>query len=337
MKKIFCLLAVLAFAGCTSHRAERVERAFYFWKSDSQISRAEDSLIQAAHVGKLYVKFFEVEPDSILGNQPTAKLQLYYHNDSINIVPTVFIRNEVFRNADRKSLDVLADNVNFLLHKYARQGRFNGDSITEYQMDCDWTKSTRDNYFYFLKTLKQISKKKLSCTLRLYPFKYKKEMGVPPVDRVMLMCYSLNNPLDDQSLNSILDTRVLDSYLGGEYPLPLDIALPTYSWMLVYQNDRFARLLRAEPSDFNQTLKPLRPMWFEATQDIVVDGFYVRRGDRIKYEMVSGKQLADAVARIKKRVRLDDQITVAFFHLDQTQFKLYKSEEINHLYTLFTE
>ncbi|CAM3485794.1 Lipoprotein [Flavobacterium longum] len=337
MTRFLGFVALLLLLGCTSHRAERVERAFYFWKSDSQISRAEDSLIQAAHVGKLYVKFFEVEPDSILGNRPTAKLQLYYHNDSLKIVPTVFIRNEVFRNATKKSLDALAGNVNFLLHKYARQGRFSGDSITEYQMDCDWTKSTKDNYFYFLEALKKVSGKQISCTLRLYPYKYQKEMGVPPVDRVMLMCYSLNNPLDDKSTNSILDMRELDSYLGSEYPLPLDIALPTYSWMLVYQNDRFAKLLRAEPSDFNQTLKPLRPMWFEATQDIVVDGFYVRRGDRIKYEMVSGKQLADAVARIKKRVRLDDQITVAFFHLDQTQLKLYKSEEINHLYTLFTD
>lgn len=337
MKRFFGLLAILTLAACTSNRAERVERAFYFWKSASQISSAEDSLIQAAHVGKLYVKFFEVEPDSILGNRPTAKLQLYYPKDSINIVPTVFIRNDVFRNTSQKSLDVLADNVNFLLHKYARQGHFNGDSIAEFQMDCDWTKSTKDNYFYFLKALKKVSGKQISCTLRLYPYKYQKEMGVPPVDRVMLMCYSLNNPLDDKSANSILDMRELDSYLGGEYPLPLDIALPTYSWMLVYQNGRFARLLRADPSDFNQTLKPLRPMWFEATQDIVVDGFYVRRGDRIKYEMVSGKQLANAVARIKKRVPLDDQITVAFFHLDQTQLKLYKSEEINHLYTLFTE
>lgn len=337
MTRFLGLVALLLLLGCTSHRAERVERAFYFWKGASQISRGEDSLLKAAHVGKLYVKFFEVEPDSILGNRPTAKLQLYYHRDSIQIVPTVFIRNEVFRNATKTSLDALADNVNFLLRKYAKQGRFNSDSITEYQIDCDWTKSTKANYFHFLKALKKVSGKQISCTLRLYPYKYQKQMGVPPVDRAMLMCYSLNNPLDDKSANSILDERALDSYLGGEYPLPLDIALPTYSWMLVYQNDRFARLLRAQPSDFNQTLKPLRPMWFEATQDIVVDGFYVRRGDRIKYEMVSGKQLANAVARIKKRVPLDDQITVAFFHLDQTQLKLYKSEEINHLYTLFTE
>ena len=337
MKKILGLLAVLTLTACTSHRAERVERAFYFWKGASQISPAEDSLVRAAHVGKLYVKFFEVEPDSMLGNRPTAKLQLYYHRDSIQIVPTVFIRNEVFRGASPKTLDALAGNVDFLLKKYAGQGRFKSTAINEYQMDCDWTKSTRDNYFYFLKALKRISNKQLSCTLRLYPYKYQQEMGVPPVDRAMLMCYSLTNPLDDKSANSILDERVLDSYLGSDYPLPLDIALPTYSWMLVYQNDRFARLLRATPSDFNQTLKPLRPMWYEATQDRVVDGFYVRRGDRIKYEMASAKKLNDVVLLLKKRVALDDQMTVAFFHLDQTQLKLYKSEEINHLYTLFTE
>ena len=337
MKRFLCLFAVIALFSCTRHKAEKVERAFYYWKGNQNLQKGEQSIIKQAGITKLYVKFFEVEPDSTFGAIPAEKVNLYFRNDSVHIIPTVYLRNEVFRKATKDELYKLADNVDFLIRRY-HGFRFSNDSLTEYQMDCDWTKSTKDNYFYFLESLKKISKKEISCTLRLYPYKYSDVMGVPPVDRATLMCYNMINPLENKNANSIFDERELKSYLGRDkYPLPLDIALPTYSWMLVYQNDRFAKVLRATPSHFGNTLKSIRPMWYEATMDVVVDGFFVRKGDRIKYEFVTGQKLKNAIDIIKMRVPLDSDITVAFFHLDEEQLKPYKNEEIDHLYTRFTE
>ncbi|MEM0544143.1 hypothetical protein WFZ85_16275, partial [Flavobacterium sp. j3] len=95
---------------------------------------------------------------------------------------------------------------------------------------------------YFLKKLKEISKKEISCTLRLYPYKYPDKMGVPPVDKVMIMCYNLINPLENENKNSILDLAELESYLISvpKYHKHIVIAFPIYSWMQVYLNKRFS-------------------------------------------------------------------------------------------------
>lgn len=108
----------------------------------------------------------------------------------------------------------------------------------EIQIDCDWTLKTKVNYFAFLNALKKISHKTISCTLRLYPFKYPEIMGTPPVDKATLMCYNLTKPLESENKNSILDNNELRSYLKNteKYPIHLDIALPLFSMM--YQNGR---------------------------------------------------------------------------------------------------
>ena len=65
--------------------------------------------------------------------------------DSVTIVPTIFIKNEIFKFNDEKSLDLLADNIVFLTEKYIQEAPIrNSDEI---QIDCDWTKSTKEKYF----------------------------------------------------------------------------------------------------------------------------------------------------------------------------------------------
>jgi hypothetical protein len=341
MKKLLLLLLFFpVLFGCKNNNIKHVEKAFYYWKSyPSSLSTEEDSLLKSTRATKMYVKYFEVENHPVMGNIPTAKSQFYLYQDTVfrvKVIPTVFIRNEVFKKTTAKDLDVLADNINFLLRKYS--GSHYNDSVAEYHMDCDWTKSTKDNYFYFLKALKKISKKDISCTLRLYPYKYPDIMGVPPVDRATLMCYNMVNPIENKNTNSILDKRELKSYLDAKkYPLHLDVALPVYSWMQVYQNGKFAKVINVIPRDFMYSLKSIKPLWYEATQDVVVEDFFIRKGDRIKIEAVSAGELEDAIDIIKSNVDFDDSITVTLFHLDGQQLSNYKHEEINRFYSDFMQ
>ncbi|MGQ3062438.1 hypothetical protein [Flavobacterium sp.] len=341
---ILSLFAALLLLSCTEHKAVRVERSFYFWKNASwNLADAEDTLVKSVKAKKLYVKFFEVESDDLFGSIPTAKTQFHLYDPDSNytVVPVVYLRNEVFKKCTHGGLDSLADNVNFLIRKYAVQvtrDSIGFGRIKEYQMDCDWTPSTKDNYFYFLKKLKALSQKKISCTLRLYPYKYPDKMGVPPVDSAMLMCYNLIHPLEDKKKNTILDIDELASYLDTDekYPLHLDIALPVYSWAQLYQNNKFRAILHSNPiadGGFRKT----EGLWYEAVRDTVVDDIFIRRGDRIKQEEVTKEALAEVIQLIKKNVPLDDTITVALFHLDEGQLKKYSHEEIARLYTAFTE
>ncbi|SFD62589.1 hypothetical protein [Flavobacterium phragmitis] len=341
MRKCLLFLFVsLIFLGC-SNKVENVEKSFYYWKSNSwELSEQERATMHDLQVNKLYVKFFEVDYDENYGDYPISKTSLHiYGQDNLTIVPTVYIKNEVFKNTNAKKMDSLADNINFLINKYAKDKFYQVNPVSEFQMDCDWTLSTKDNYFYFLKKLKQVSKKQISCTLRLYPYKYPEKMGIPPVDKATLMCYNLVNPLENHSKNSILDLKELNLYLNKErkYPLHLDIALPTYSWMQVYQNNKFSKVIYDNQKEILKSLKKIKPLWYEVTKDQIAGDFYLRVGDKIKYEVLTPEQINQAIEIIKKNVVFDSETTITLFHLDEEQLSKYNDEALSGFYSNFSK
>jgi hypothetical protein len=228
--------------------------------------------------------------------------------------------------------------MDFLLRKHYKEN-VSLSPPSEFQMDCDWTPKSRSKYFYFLQQLKKVSQLKISCTLRLYPYKYPERMGVPPVDKVILMCYNLVSPLENDDKNSILDTDELSLYLDRprDYPLHTDIALPVFSWMQLYQNKRFKGLIYPESPSIKKVLKQVKPMWFEIQQDTNIGDHYLRRGDLVKYEEVTAKKIEDAIAVIKENVSFNDTVTVALYHLDEAQLKNYTYEELSGFYTSFSK
>lgn len=345
MKNTFLfLLFVLCLLSC-ENKVESVEKAFYYWKSDSySLSEKEKDILKNQDIKKLYVKFFEVDYSEAMGNFPVSKTSYSYYTccdgekAGYEVIPAVYIRNIVFQKSSEKELDQLADNVNYLVDKYALE-KMDSLKVSEIQIDCDWTESTKNKYFYFLKKLKPLSKKQISATLRLYPYKYPDKMGVPPVDKVTLMCYNLINPLEDKSKNSILDLKELESYLSGskKYPLHLDIALPVYSWMQIYQNNRFTGIIY-NGNQLKKSLKSIKPMWFEVTKDTAMDyQTYLRIGDKIKYEEITADKINQAIELIKKHVKFDKNITVTLFHLDENQLNNYTDEEISSFYSRFAK
>lgn len=339
MKTWFLFGVILTTLFSCSHKVENVEKSFYYWKSDEwNFSEKEDSLLKKLKVNKLYVKFFEVEHSDAMGNYPISKTNLnMYRADSLTIVPTVYLRNSVFINASKGSLDTLANNVNFLINKYVNEKFERQLPVKEFQMDCDWTLKSKDNYFYFLKQLKVLSKKEISCTLRLYPYKYPDKMGVPPVDKVTLMCYNLMNPLENHTKNSILDLEEMKQYLDTDnaYPLHLDVALPTYSWMQVYQNNQFSKVIYTDVKATKKILKPVKPLWYEVTKDTVIEDTYLRIGDKIKLEELTAGNIQKAISIIKRHVKLDKNTTITLFHLDEKQLSNYSNEELSGFYSDF--
>lgn len=349
---LLLIVAGLCLGACSSKKV-KTEPALYYWKNDAYyLTSGEVQYLQQLNVQKLYVKLFEVEYNALVGNVPVAKSNLVMNDvfsntgdnnqqGEIDVVPVVFIKNEVLIRSSKVELDSLAGNIVFLTLKYYNkrigiQESVRRNGYKELQIDCDWTAKSRDNYFYLLRQLKKLSGATLSCTLRLYPYKYPQKMGVPPVDKAMLMCYNLVGPLENEDKNSILDNKELKSYLNtsGSYPLHLDFALPVYSWMMVYRNERFSGILGGD-NHLLETFRPLKPLWYEAQKDTVVEDFYLRAGDKIKYEEVSATHLREAVKLLKENTSLDDSITVALFQLDEKTLKKYSHETLRSLYSDF--
>lgn len=327
---------------CENHKVEEVDKAFYYWKSNEwNFSEGETKILKENKVRKIYQKYFEVDYSETQGCFPYSKTSLsIYNSDSLLIIPVVFIKNEVFTKSTNAELDSLAKNIDYLVNKYNIEKHEQDSVLNEIQIDCDWTLSTKDKYFYFLKSLKKLSNKKLTCTLRLYPYKYPEKMGVPPVDEAMLMCYNLINPHADRSKNSILDTKELEKYLNtkNKYPLHLNIALPTYSWMQVYRNEVFYKVVYVNTQNGKGFLKSFKPLWYTVNKDTVLnESEYLRAGDKVKIEEVKAETINKVIDLLKQNVTFEKQITVALFHLDQEQLSQYSNEEISNFYSAFSK
>ncbi len=251
-----------------------INRAFYIWESSKEeLTKKEYKALKDFKISKVYIKLFEVE-----GNIPSAKTEFNFKNKTKNIefIPTIYIRNEVFKHSDKETLKELAENIDFLIKKKYHEQIADSADIKEVQIDCDWTESTQGNYFEFLKYLKQKASYQISATLRLYAYKFPNKMGVLPVDRAMLMCYNLLNVHENRRKNSILDLEELEKYLRGakKYPVQLDLALPIYQAMHIYHNNVYMKSLHQQECDILNKLTKHSKLWYSVKEDFIKDNTF---------------------------------------------------------------
>jgi hypothetical protein len=345
----FSIFLLLFFVSCTKkNKITVLEPSFYYWNSHDYLDLTSKTTLKNIGVKKLYIKYFEIDYSEAMGNFPFEKTNFNNHDfssaDSLSVIPTIYIKNSIFKFNNRESLDELAENIIFLIDKYNKErfGNLQNHTFNEIQLDCDWTKSTRDNYFYLLQKVKQLSNKKISCTLRLYPYKYPEIMGIPPVDSATLMCYNLIKPLEQKNKNSILDINELKSYLNTfrKYPIHLDIALPIFCWTQIYQNNQFQGLIDLNSKEIQSFTKAKSSMWYEVTKDTMIyanSRHYFRVGDQLKVEDISIETLHEAISVIKENVSLDNQTTVTLFNLNNATFKRYSNDQISSCFSTFTK
>jgi len=340
-----CLLAVILYGCCEKEPA--ASRGMYYWKNTaSELTIQEEATLSKLKVKKLYIKFFEVSGSDGSKPVPDAKTTLRFDAaqkaklSATEIVPVVFVRNEVLKKTTLAAIHELAGNIVFLVKKYyGERFQLNGQSLlSELQIDCDWTPSTKDNYFLLLREIKKQSSLELSCTLRLYPYKYPKEMGIPPVDRATLMCYNLIHPLDFEDRNSILETSELEKYLRGvaAYPLELDVVLPVFSWMHIYRSRQFSGMLSRNAGELEGSIKKIRPMWYEVTRETSVDGRFLKPGDLLKFEEVTPAEIHKAIKLLKKNIRFGTNSTLSLYHLDKNMLQNNSYENLESFYTDFS-
>ncbi len=290
----FGVILLLLVSGCQS---KQPDTGFYYWKTTLDFSTKDHALFAQLGAQRLYLRFFDVNwnaeyqmavPVGVLKPKPTAApLAL----DQMAIVPTVFIVNRVFELTPPDQLAALAQKTAAKIKVMAKRLGFSSNlPIRAIQIDCDWTAKTRDPFFQFLRFLqKEQPQWALSCTVRLHQYRDRQLMGIPPVSNALLMCYNTGNVKMRNEENAILDAAVVAQYLKGRpYPLPLDVALPLFSWGAWYRGTKFLGLLGsielglAKKSTF-LTLRA-RPNHFRVIKDTVFQGNYLRLGDEVRVD-----------------------------------------------------
>ncbi|RPD42607.1 hypothetical protein EG028_05415 [Chitinophaga barathri] len=322
-------------------RPRETDRAFYYWKQRYEPGLAENAALRTLHVNRLYVKCFDVSWNDV--NRTAVPVALADFKtpfpDSLQVVPVVFLMNEIWQQKDSGWAQLMAERTASLLAKQC--ARIPTRQISEIQLDCDWTRTSRDQYFSFLHHIRQqpfFAGRQISATIRMHQVKYLGSSGVPPVDKGLLMCYNMGDLRKPGDHNSILDMDALRAYTGSDrisnYPLSLDLALPLFEWDVLFRNKRYTGLLRQLPLDNRRLFRKDGQYTYTALRDTALQGVLIRQGDVVRHESCPPELLQKAAHHLTRQ-RQPHKPAIIFYHLDPIILQKYSVHELETIYSIF--
>ena len=321
------LLCVLA-SSCRRDTVDPSLRGIYHWKTTYNPTSWELRWMQKHHVGRLYVKFFEVVPntyadfDLVLMPQATTRF-LQPLPAGVDVVPVVYITADGIKAlssalyadtaACRRYAELIINRIEAMAADNGGTGPASGLSqpltLREVQLDCDWTARTRQAYFLLAAEVRRLlhaNGTALSGTLRLHQLA---EQHEAPFDRCLLMCYNTGRLQDPSTHNSILSYSDVEPYLrqyGADSLRGADVAFPVYGWGVEFNDEGgFVRLVNS--ADLPRHGAPgLREEW----------------GTRREI-MLTKRALP----------HLDSLHAVVLYHLDSLNLSKYSNREIEEFYS----
>ena len=324
--------------------AAPAKRAFYYWRTTLRLSDAETKALAALAIERLYVRLFDVDwSDEARGPRPLGLLagEAGVIPASLEVVPVVFVRERLFRRLDAGGVARLADDVwRAVGGSLGRLGRH----ARELQLDCDWTDATRARYFDFLTALGERARPagtRLSATIRLHQIKYRERTGVPPVARGMLMFYNMGRIDADDATSAIYDPAAAARYLDrlADYPLPLDVGLPIWSWVVHVRGTEVAGLLQdVDPAGLagERWLRRVSDRRFEVTESAFLHGALLRAGDFLDVEETTAATTRAAAETVAARLQGAGRPgTVALFHLSERNLANHDTADLARLFADF--
>lgn len=270
-------------------------------------------------------------------------LYCYIHQKNAEKLMQSFYKNKYDRWTDESSdnfdnwtryYEAVEDDPDSIVSKWTADNN-------ELLIDCDWTVSTKEKYFSLLKELQKLDAKiEIQSTLRLWQYRDHELAGVPPVDRCLLMCYSTGNPADPDEENAIVDLKTIKEYINHSgYPKELDIALPVYSWAVLFRNKEFrgiispVTLTELKEMSFLEQLKDTTR--FLVKTDTVIGDLYYRYGDELRFQGVNTKELTDIATWVDKKINPGKNARVSLFSYDTLYFNQIGNENIDKIFHIF--
>ncbi len=311
-------LLILLFSACSKPMEK--ELGMYYWKMKTE---GEGRAAIVSDLDVMYVKLYDVKWKET-GAYPASKQLNFQNIDTLfqkPIIPVIYITNEVFIKSDSMQVIELVQNLQAGLKDYQSMC----DQWSEIQIDCDWTEGSRNRYFQFLRVFKEaFPKQLLSVTLRLYPYKYATKMGIPPVDKAILMAYNVGRIQDSKTRNSILDYAEAKQYLThNKYPLPLDLALPTFGWYVLFSHGKMKGIVYDEEfKELANACKSKGNNRFTLTEDIETDQRLFQKGDEIRMEFPSDKAIQSTCQKVRELYPNLNRIV--FFHYNTANIQRYE-------------
>ena len=324
MKKSYPIWVLfLLFLCCQNNPKPKV--SFYYWKTVFKLSTVEKEILKENEVSKLYIRYFDVD---IKENTPLPVLPILFKEniENFGIVPVIFIKNEVMLNDD-VNLEDLGTKIRNLVAQINKKNNIN---CKEIQLDCDWTMRSKDNYLKFVTFFKKNYKGILSATIRLHQVKFFEKTSIPNVDKGVLMFYNMGIVSSDE-INSIYDRNIGKEYTDSlkKYPLPLAIALPIYSWAVQIRDNEVIDLiskLDANIFEDKNNFEAVAPLRFKVKKSLLQSGYFFKKDDIIKIELISKNDLFEMATDLSKQVK-ETPKEIIFYDLDAFNLRIYSNEK----------
>jgi hypothetical protein len=329
------LMGLVFFLLLSCSRKEEPEVSFYYWKTIFKLSKTEKDVLEDNHVRKLYIRYFDIglhpqtqEPI------PISPIRFQENVQRFTIVPVVFIKNKVMLQPNL-DIDDLAEKTFRLITEINKE---NNIGCQEIQIDCDWTLSSKDNYLKFIEKFKKRSQKKLSATIRLHQVKYFKKTKIPNVDSGVLMYYNMGSIAPD-SLNSVYDPKIAARYLKSlkKYPLPLDFALPVYSWGVHIRNQKVIGLrskMNIDALTKDKNFEQTSTVFFKVKHSNYKNGVFYEENDLLKIEAIAAEDLKQMAEELKEHT-VQPPKEIIFYDLDEFNLKNYEKNIFEQVISCF--
>lgn len=318
---------------CDFLKSRKSCNSMYHWKTEFNPTEDEWGMMKRHNVSRLYVKMFDVVYDSNFECKlvPIATTKFRQKSqDGVEIVPCVYITVEAMRHVypevlKGKVAGLIVDRVLNMVD-YNELGE-----VKEIQLDCDWTASTRDNFFTLCESVKEILEKKgvaLSVTIRLHQL----SQTCPPAHFGMLMLYNTGALKSSKTQNSILSYDDVALYLkNSKYELPLDFAYPAFSWFVWFRDDKFQALI-SELNVSNKNLyKKVSDNIYEVTKNHDCSGQQLKKGDILRHENPSVEEVLKVKYAVERQLK-NSNYSVAIYHISSKDIKKISDDEINNIY-----
>ena len=335
---IYLLFTLMLLSSCHKQPVKEVENqpeavtnsrkncnSIYYWKTQFSLSDKERDFLKQHQIERMYIRYFDVYMNA--GSPGPAATILFKDSvpSNMEIIPTVFIDNNLFYWSDMSKYPEKIVNRILVMSETN-----NVSNVREVQIDCDWTKSTEEEFFQFLETVRKLLSKHqiiLSVTVRLHQL----NMAVPPANRGVLMCYNTGAVKSDKTRNSILTAEDVAPYAKrlSDYRLHLDLAYPTFSWAVWFENNNFKALLRNLKPD-NEKLKNTRGNRYRVINGFYQEGHYLSKFDDVRFEFSNTNEIIETKKLLEYQLK---NFSVILYHLDENNLSKYTDNEISKIYS----
>ncbi len=338
-------MLVFALASCQGNRNTTPEQelksphskvnAIYYWKTVCALDSADYRFLGENDIKRAYVRFFDVVPDeSTMAVEeiiPNASLQMRDSLPVNEVVPTIYITQDALKRMNGK-WNMWADKI---VNRVRAMCSYNElPNPKEIQLDCDWTTSSRNDFFKLCREVKgnlaqQDSAALLSVTIRLHQL----SQEAPPADYGVLMLYNTGSFRNISERNSILSTDNVEPYLKNlqSYPLHLDIAYPTYSWQLLFRNNQFVGLVSQDLSEYSEALQTIDGSHIKVAKDVLMGDLNLKAGDIIRLEKSEFNAISTVKDMVENTLKGKSHSNI-IYHLDSKNLSNYTKDEIKAIY-----